>query len=65
MKTREQQRQQQAHQSMSSFGLYCHLLNLSRDILAGDTAKIPEFQQFIQYAPAGMKDQLRDHLQLG
>ena len=52
--TRDQQRKKSERKQMASVHLYAHLSNLIREILAGDTTKLPEFQEMIQYAPAAM-----------
>jgi hypothetical protein len=59
----EEQRKQHDHKLMASVGLECHLMNLHREIIAGDSTKLPEFQQMVQYAPQEMKSRLLERLQ--
>lgn len=61
--TREEQRIKQSHNQMLSIQLDCHLHNLISDILKGDANKLPEFQQFIQYAPPEMKLRMIENLE--
>jgi hypothetical protein len=49
---------------MVSIGLECHLMNLHRDITNGDTTKIVDFQQMIQYAPEEMKERIAKRINL-
>lgn len=56
--TRDQQRRRHVHKLMLSIQLHSHLNNLMREILAGDASQLPEFQQYIQYAPPEMRDSL-------
>lgn len=63
MLTREEQRARETRQHMLAFQLWCHLQNLITEIKAGDTTKLCEFQQFVQYAPDKMKIQLLETLE--
>jgi hypothetical protein len=56
-----EQRRQHSANVMTAVQLEAHLLNLKREILAGDFTKVVEFQQFIQYAPTEMKQRLDPH----
>jgi hypothetical protein len=53
--TRAEQRIRRSGAMMAAVNLEAHLRNLVREILAGDTAKLVEFQQFIRYAPDAMR----------
>lgn len=44
---------------MVAVGLYAELCNLAEAVLAGDVSKLSEFQQAVQYAPDGLKEQIR------
>ena len=61
--TRSEQRQQSTNRKMMAVGLYCHLRNLLRNILAGDATLLPEFQQMVQHAPAGTREALLQRLE--
>lgn len=61
--TRAQQRAKDTQSTMTSVQLECHLHNLIRDILTGDTSKLVEFQQFIQYTPPATKTRLLNQLE--
>ena len=56
-------RRRETHRLMVGVGLVCHLHNLVREILAGDASKLPEFQEFVQYAPMSVKAKILDLLE--
>jgi hypothetical protein len=57
-----EQRRKIASKLMVSIGLQAHLKNLTREILSGNYSKIPEFQEFIRYAPEELRSKLLDDL---
>jgi hypothetical protein len=61
--TVSEQRQQNSHKLMIAGMLELKLTDLMRDILAGDVAKLVEFQQFIQYAPEPTRERLLAQLE--
>jgi hypothetical protein len=56
--SRDEQRRNHSQNVMAAINLECHLHNLVRSIIEGDTTKLSEFQQFIQYAPIAMKERI-------
>ena len=60
--TRDEQRSRASQSAQNTVNLWFHLQNLIREIRAGDTGKLSEFQQFVQYAPEGMREQLLDQI---
>jgi hypothetical protein len=58
MLNRADQRRRQDRSLMLSVQLYAHFHNLVDAILAGDASKLSEFQQYIQYAPPLMREEL-------
>jgi hypothetical protein len=59
MKTRGQQRTEAEQRLMNSVQLHAHLSNLIREIIVEKkTDKLIEFQQFIQYAPPEMRQEM-------
>lgn len=52
--SRELERQRETNRKMTALGLHCHLLNLIREIRAGETDKLVDFQQMLRYAPPEM-----------
>ena len=65
MKTREEQRKKRVQVNMLAIGLWCQLRLLAQDALAGDQGALVEFQHYVQYAPAEMKEQLFSALENG
>ena len=63
MLTRDEQRTRHQLRSQLAVGLWCHLHNLMEDVLAGDVKKAQEFQQFIQYAPQEMREEILEKLE--
>lgn len=49
---------------MVGVGLVAHLDNLLREILAGDASKLPEFQEFVQYAAPDVRCRLLEKLEV-
>lgn len=60
--TRDEQRRRSTNDAMIAVGLECHLRNLVREIHSGEFHKLQEFQQFVQYAPPEMKENIRKFL---
>lgn len=58
-----EQRERNAAQCMVGIGLEAHLRNLVREVLAGDTTKLVEFQQFLRYAPPVMVARVQDFIE--
>jgi hypothetical protein len=60
--TVSEQRDRHVAQCMVSVGLEAHLRNLVREIQAGDSTKLVEFQQFLRYAPREMVVRIQELL---
>jgi hypothetical protein len=56
--TVQQQRDRNTRRLMINIGLEAHLQLLIQEILAGDTSKLMQFQQDVQYAPIELKTRL-------
>ena len=61
-KTVAQQHQQEDRLLMATVGLEAHLINLSREIKAGEKDKLAEFQEMVRYAPPEMASKLLDRI---
>lgn len=59
----QEQRDLKAHRQMVTIGLECELQLLIADILKGETNKLADFQQMVQFAPSEMKLRLLDKLE--
>lgn len=61
--TRKEQRDKQSNSVAISVNLALHLRSLAYQVIVDrDSSKLQEFQQWVQYAPAEMKQQLLQYV---
>ncbi len=56
-------RQKEQVKNMVSVGLWAELHNLADEIIAGNAAKLADFQQMVQYAPDKMRLEVLDYIE--